>query len=70
VDRTGVESEEEFGAQRPQKHERLAAQGKLEARVAEAAGISQANFSKAAGFMASIFGLVLLALALSAYLRE
>ena len=67
---TGVESEEEFKTKRPQEYERLAAQGKLEARVAEAPGIWQINFSKVVGFTAIVIGLVLLVLTLSAYLRE
>jgi cytochrome b subunit of formate dehydrogenase len=67
---TGVESEEEFKTKRPQEYERLAAQGKLEGRVAEAPGIWQTNFSKVVGFTAIVIGLVLLVLTLSAYLRE
>jgi cytochrome b subunit of formate dehydrogenase len=67
---TGVESEEEFKTKRPQEYERLKAQGKLEARVAEAPGIWQINFSKVVGFTAIVIGLVLLVLTLSAYLRE
>ena len=55
---------------RPQEYERLAAQGTLEARVAEAPGIWQINFSKVAGFTAIVIGLMLLVLTLSAYLRE
>ena len=34
---TGVESEEEFKHKRPQEYERLAAQGKLEARIGRSA---------------------------------
>jgi len=67
---TGVESEEEFKTKRPQEYERLKAQGKLEARVAEAPGIWQINFSKVVGFTAIVIGLVLLVLTLSAYFRE
>jgi cytochrome b subunit of formate dehydrogenase len=67
---TGVESEEEFKTKRPLEYQRLAAQGKLEARVAEAPGIWQINFSKVVGFTAIVIGLVLLVLTLSAYLRE
>jgi cytochrome b subunit of formate dehydrogenase len=67
---TGVESEEEFKTKRPLEYERLAAQGKLEARLAEAPGIWQINFSKVVGFTAIAIGLVLLVLTLSAYLRE
>jgi cytochrome b subunit of formate dehydrogenase len=67
---TGVESEEEFKTKRPLEYQRLKAQGKLEARVAEAPGIWQINFSKVVGFTAIVIGLVLLVLTLSAYLRE
>ena len=67
---TGVESEEEFKTKRPQEYERLKAKGKLEARVADAPGIWQINFSKVIGFTAILIGLVLLVLTLSAYLRE
>ena len=67
---TGVESEEEFKTKRPLEYQRLAAQGKLEARVADAPGIWQINFSKVVGFTAIVIGLVLLVLTLSAYLRE
>jgi hypothetical protein len=64
---TGVESEEEFKEKRPLEYERLVAKGKLEARIAEAPGIWQINFSKVVGFTAITIGLVLLALTLSAY---
>jgi cytochrome b subunit of formate dehydrogenase len=67
---TGVESEEEFQHKRPLEYERLKAQGKLEARLAEAPGIWQINFSKVVGFTAIMIGLVLLVLTLSAYFRE
>ncbi|MGA9071769.1 MAG: hypothetical protein WB424_16005 [Terracidiphilus sp.] len=67
---TGVESEEEFKQKRPLEYERLKAQGKLDARLAEAPGIWQINFSKVVGFTAIFIGLVLLLLTLSAYLRE
>jgi cytochrome b subunit of formate dehydrogenase len=67
---TGVESEEEFKTKRPKEYERLRAQGKLEARIAEAPGIWQVNFSKVVGFTAITIGLVLLALTLSAYFIE
>jgi cytochrome b subunit of formate dehydrogenase len=67
---TGVESEEEFKLKRPLEYERLKAQGKLEARLAEAPGIWQINFSKVVGFTAIAIGLVLLVLTLSAYFRE
>lgn len=64
---TGVESEEEFKTKRPLEYKRLADQGKLEARLAEAPGIWQINFSKVVGFTAIAIGLGLLALTLSAY---
>jgi cytochrome b subunit of formate dehydrogenase len=64
---TGVESEEEFKKKRPQEYKRLAAQGKLEARIAEAPQSWQVNFSRVVGFTAILIGLVLLALTLSAY---
>ena len=67
---TGVESEEEFKHKRPLEYERLAEQGKLEARLAEAPGIWQINFSKVVGFTAIFIGLILLVLTLSAYFRE
>jgi len=67
---TGVESEEEFKQKRPLEYERLKAQGKLDARLAEAPGIWQINFSKVVGFTAIFIGLVLLLLTLSAYFRE
>ena len=67
---TGVESEEEFKHKRPLEYERLKAEGKLEARLAEAPGVWQINFSKVVGFTAILIGLVLLVLTLSAYLRE
>jgi cytochrome b subunit of formate dehydrogenase len=67
---TGVESEEEFKLKRPLEYERLVKQGKLEARLAEAPGIWQINFSKVVGFTAIFIGLVLLVLTLSAYFRE
>ncbi|MGB9406647.1 MAG: hypothetical protein WCA89_03875 [Terracidiphilus sp.] len=66
---TGVESEEEFKAKRPMEYRRLASQGKLEKRIAEAPGIWQINFSKVVGFSAIFIGLLLLALTLSEYFR-
>jgi cytochrome b subunit of formate dehydrogenase len=64
---TGVESEEEFKLKRPDEYKRVAAQGKLETRIAEAPGIWQINFSKIVGYTAIAIGLVLLVLTLSAY---
>jgi cytochrome b subunit of formate dehydrogenase len=64
---TGVESEEEFKTKRPEEYKRVAAQGKLETRIAEAPGTWQINFSKIVGYTAIAIGLVLLVLTLSAY---
>jgi cytochrome b subunit of formate dehydrogenase len=64
---TGVESEEEFKHKRSQEYARLAAAGKLEARVAEAPAVWFTNFSKVVGFIAIFIGLTLLVLTLSAY---
>jgi cytochrome b subunit of formate dehydrogenase len=43
---TGVESEEEFKTKRPLEYERLKAQGKLEARIAEAPGSGRSTSPK------------------------
>ena len=64
---TGVESEEEFKDKRAIEYQRLAEQGKLESRLAEAPGTWQINFSRVIGFTAIFIGLFLLALTLSAY---
>jgi cytochrome b subunit of formate dehydrogenase len=64
---TGVESEEEFKAKRPLEYERLAREGKLEQRLAEAPGRFQINFSRVVGYAAIAIGLTLLALTLAAY---
>jgi len=64
---TGVESEEEFKHKRPKEYERLAKQGKLEAKLGEPPAIWQINFSKVIGFTAIFIGLTLLVLTLSAY---
>ena len=64
---TGVESEEEFKKKRPLEYKRLAAQGKLEAKLGEAPHRWQLNFSKVIGFTAILIGLTLLVLTLSAY---
>jgi cytochrome b subunit of formate dehydrogenase len=64
---TGVESEEEFKHKRPEEYGRLAIQGKLEARLAEAPALWFTNFSKVVGFLAIFIGLTLLVLTLSAY---
>jgi cytochrome b subunit of formate dehydrogenase len=64
---TGVESEEEFKHKRSLEYERLKAEGKLEAKLGEAPGIWQINFSKVVGYTAIAIGLILLVLTLSAY---
>jgi cytochrome b subunit of formate dehydrogenase len=64
---TGMESEEEFETKRPKEYRRLAAEGKLEARLAEAPGIWQLNFSRVVGYTAVTIGLLLLVLTVSAY---
>jgi len=64
---TGVESEDEFKTKRPEEYQRVAAEGKLESRLAEAPGIWQINFSKVVGYTAIAIGLILLVLTLSAY---
>jgi len=64
---TGVESEEEFKNKRTKEYERLANQGKLEARVADPPAQWLTNFSKVVGTIAVLIGLTLLALTLSAY---
>jgi cytochrome b subunit of formate dehydrogenase len=64
---TGVESEEEFKTKRPKEYQRLAAQGKLDAKVADAPATWLVNFSKVVGFTAIFIGLTLLVLTLSAY---
>ena len=66
---TGVESEEEFKTKRPEEYERVARQGTLEARIADAPATWLINFSRVVGFTAILIGLVLLALTLSAYFR-
>ena len=64
---TGVESEEEFKTKRPMEYERLAKEGKLENRLAEAPGAFQINFSRVIGYAAIAIGLILLILTLTAY---
>jgi cytochrome b subunit of formate dehydrogenase len=64
---TGVESEEEFKHKRPLEYQRLATQGKLDAKIGEAPGQWQINFSKVVGFTAIAIGLILLVLTLTAY---
>jgi cytochrome b subunit of formate dehydrogenase len=64
---TGVESEEEFKHKRAQEYDRLAKEGKLEARIGTAPATWQVNFSKIVGFTAIAIGLTLLVLTLTAY---
>jgi hypothetical protein len=64
---TGVESEEEFKHKRPEEYQRVAAQGKLESRLAVQPPVWLLNFSKAVGYTAIFIGLLLLVLTLSAY---
>jgi cytochrome b subunit of formate dehydrogenase len=64
---TGVESEEEFKKKRPTEFARLAAEGKLETRLAEAPQSWFVKFSRIVGFTAVFIGLTLLVLTLSAY---
>jgi cytochrome b subunit of formate dehydrogenase len=64
---TGVESEEEFKHKRPKEYERLAREGKLEARLGEAPQSWQVNFSRVIGTIAIVIGLTLLVLTLTAY---
>jgi len=64
---TGVESEQEFRYKRPLEYERLAREGKLEGKVAEKPQRWFVRFSRIAGYSAIAFGLLLLALTLTAY---
>jgi cytochrome b subunit of formate dehydrogenase len=64
---TGVESEEEFKHKRPLEYERLAREGKLEARLGEAPQTWLLNFSRVVGTIAIAIGLTLLVLTLAAY---
>ncbi len=67
---TGVESEEEFKSKRPTEYQRLAREGKLEVRLAEAPQNWLINFARVIGFTAIAIGLTLLVLTLSAYFRQ
>ena len=67
---TGVESEEEFKHKRSVEYQRLAAQGKLEARLGEKPPSWLVNFGRVVGTVAITIGLVLLVLALTAYFGE
>jgi cytochrome b subunit of formate dehydrogenase len=67
---TGVESEEEFKTKRAVEYERLARQGKLEARLGEKPATWWVNFSRGVGAIAIAIGLILLVLTLTAYFGE
>jgi hypothetical protein len=64
---TGKETEEEFKRKRSLEYQRLARQGKLEAKVADAPVYWWVNFARVVGFTAILIGLVLLVLTLIAY---
>ena len=64
---TGKETEEEFSKKRTLEYERLAAQGKLEARVGDKPVYWWENFARVVGFTAILIGLVLLVLTLIGY---
>ncbi len=64
---TGVESEEEFKKKRSTEYARLAAEGKLEARLGEAPQSWYVKASRIVGFTAVAIGLTLLVLTLNAY---
>jgi aldehyde:ferredoxin oxidoreductase len=64
---TGKETEEEFKKKRALEYERLARQGKLEAKLADEPVYWWVNFAKVVGFTAILIGLVLLVLTLIAY---
>src|ERR1700685_2411399 len=59
---TGKETEEEFQKKRTLEYERLAAEGKLEARVGDKPVYWWVNFAKVVGTIAILIGLVLLVL--------
>lgn len=64
---TGRETEKEFEEKRSMEYSRLAAAGKLEARVDGAPSSSFVNVMRIAGFTAVAIGLALLVLTLMAY---
>lgn len=64
---TGVESEEEFKHKRPLEYQRLAAEGKLDVKIADKPQKWFVNFSKLVGFTAIAIGVLLLVLTLTAY---
>jgi cytochrome b subunit of formate dehydrogenase len=67
---TGVESEEEFKTKRAVEYERLARQGKLEARLGNKPATWLVTFSRGVGAIAIAIGLILLVLTLTAYFGE
>jgi len=67
---TGTESEEEFRHKRAIEYQRLAAQGKLEARASQKPAGWLVNFGRVVGTIAIAIGLVLLVLTLTAYFGE
>ncbi len=64
---TGKETEEDFRKKRELEFERLARQGKLEAKIADPPVYWWVNFARVVGFTAILIGLVLLVLTLIAY---
>jgi cytochrome b subunit of formate dehydrogenase len=64
---TGKETEEEFKKKRTLEYERLARQGKLEAKAGDKPVYWWVNFAKVIGFTAILIGLVLLVLTLIGY---
>jgi cytochrome b subunit of formate dehydrogenase len=64
---TGVESEAEFKHKRPLEYQRMAAEGKLEDRLAEKPQKWFVNFARIAGTIAISVGVILLILTLTAY---
>jgi hypothetical protein len=64
---TGKETDEEFRKKRTLEYERLAAQGKLEARIGDKPVYWWENFARVVGFTAILIGLLLLVLTLIGY---
>jgi cytochrome b subunit of formate dehydrogenase len=67
---TGRESETEFQKKRSLEYQRLASQGKLEARIVSKPPPPLVKFSRVAGSIAILIGLTLLVLTLIAYFSE
>ena len=67
---TGRESETEFQKKRSLEYQRLASQGNLEARIVSKPPPPLVKFSRVAGSIAILIGLVLLVLTLIAYFSE